>query len=255
MPYMMNSVEETPEFHRVWLATEDDEYVALDIAFPKTGHDPSQPLYLVFHGLNGGSAEGYVVDLTASRMRQGSTVVVLITRGLMDTPIHGWTVRRLFCYVLHDCSCSFLLTATYGNVIDFIRKFFHGVRTIDAHSAASTLRERVLEQNQTLAGVGYSLGAIVLNHYVASYQDEVALDVSVSISGALYCIPQKDFVRSQWTWQAMIAAHAKDFFMVGKWGRRLHHQLGKKNYERLLRATNVVVRTDLLFATAGCNLS
>jgi hypothetical protein len=93
LPYLMNSVDDYPEFHRVWLPTEDNEFVALDIAFPESGHDPDQPLYLILHGLNGGSAEGYVIDLTASRIREGSTVVVMVARGLMDTPIQGWTVR------------------------------------------------------------------------------------------------------------------------------------------------------------------
>ena len=94
LPYLMNGgpEEKKPRFHRVWLPTIDDEFVALDISFPKGGHDPSHPLYLILHGLNGGSEEGYVVDMTASRTEEGSTVVVMIARGLMDTPIQGWTV-------------------------------------------------------------------------------------------------------------------------------------------------------------------
>jgi predicted alpha/beta-fold hydrolase len=93
-PYLMNNLKNHPKFHRVWQPTVDGEYVALDIAFPKTGHDSSQPLYLILHGLNGGSEEGYVLDFTASRIEKGSTVVVLVARGLMDTPIQGWTVSE-----------------------------------------------------------------------------------------------------------------------------------------------------------------
>jgi hypothetical protein len=92
LPHLMN-YPNAPAFHRVWLPTEDYEYVALDIAFPPGGHIASNPLYLVLHGLNGGSKEGYVIDLAASRTQAGSTVVVLVARGLMDTPIQGWTVR------------------------------------------------------------------------------------------------------------------------------------------------------------------
>lgn len=33
------------------------EAVALDVALPKTGLDPTKPFYIVLHGLNGGSAE------------------------------------------------------------------------------------------------------------------------------------------------------------------------------------------------------
>lgn len=94
LPYFLNSIRDPPTWNRVWLRAEEEQedYLALDIAFPKTGHDPSKPIYLVLHGLNGGSSEGYVVDLAARRVAQGSTVVVLIARGLMDTPIRGWSV-------------------------------------------------------------------------------------------------------------------------------------------------------------------
>lgn len=96
LPYLMNHPE-APTFHRVWLPTVDDEYVALDIAFPPSGgHNASNPLYLVLHGLNGGSEEGYVKDLAAARTQAGSTVVVMVARGLMNTPIQGWTVRAMF---------------------------------------------------------------------------------------------------------------------------------------------------------------
>lgn len=96
VPYLLNSVAR-PEFHRVWLPTIDDEFLALDIAFPQTGHDIGRPIYLVFHGLNGGSEEGYVMDLTRSRLEHGSTVVVMVARGMMNTPIQGWTVRTRVC--------------------------------------------------------------------------------------------------------------------------------------------------------------
>jgi hypothetical protein len=94
MPYCFAYVADPPRFHRVWLPTVDEEFVALDIAFPpKVGHDWRQPLYLVLHGLNGGSKEGYVIDFCHQRNKEGSTCVVLIARGLGDTPIQGWTVR------------------------------------------------------------------------------------------------------------------------------------------------------------------
>jgi hypothetical protein len=80
LPFYLNSVE-LLNWHRVWLPTtdEDDEYLALDIAFPVSGHDPTKPVYMVLHGLNGGSSEGYVLDLTERRLAEGSTVVVMVS--------------------------------------------------------------------------------------------------------------------------------------------------------------------------------
>jgi hypothetical protein len=93
MQYFFGYVAVPPRFHRVWLPTFDEEFVALDISFPpKVGHDWQKPLYLVLHGLNGGSKEGYVIDFCHERNKEGSTCVVLIARGLGDTPIQGWTV-------------------------------------------------------------------------------------------------------------------------------------------------------------------
>ncbi|KAG7353123.1 hypothetical protein IV203_009171 [Nitzschia inconspicua] len=209
MPYTFGYVDNPPRFHRVWLPTFDDEYVAMDIAFPIAGHDWEKPLYLLFHGLNGGSKEGYVIDFCHARNNEGSTCVVMIARGLGGAPIQGWT-------------------------------FFHGARIKDAHSAAAVLRNRVKGDNQVLAGVGYSLGAIVLNHYVASFGTQVALDVSVAISGALDCTFQEVYNRSQRIWQTMIIAHMRDQFLYPKWGNRIIQKIGKKNYQKLMRAENIV---------------
>lgn len=96
LPFLLNHVPR-PTWHRVFLGTADDstdgsddlEYVALDIAFPPTGHDASRPIYFILHGLNGGSDEGYVRDLTWRRNTENSTVVVMVARGLMDLPVRG----------------------------------------------------------------------------------------------------------------------------------------------------------------------
>jgi hypothetical protein len=98
------------------------------------------------------------------------------------------------------------------------------------------------------------LGAIVLNNYVASYEEEVALDVSVSISGAVACPFQKDYRRSQLTWQPLIAACTKRRYLDHKWGQRLYHQLGSADYQGLMRATTVVVSmpTDFVDRSSFC---
>jgi predicted alpha/beta-fold hydrolase len=125
-------------------------------------------------------------------------------------------------------------------------QFFHGARIEDAHSAAAILRDRVKGNDQVLAGVGYSLGAIVLNHYVASFGNQVALDVSVAISGALDCTFQQFYNRSQRIWQSMIIAHMKDQYLYPKWGDRIHRQIGQKHYQSLMRAGNIVVSRGVL---------
>jgi hypothetical protein len=127
-----------------------------------------------------------------------------------------------------------------------MEQFFHGARTIDAHNTALTLKKRVVEPDQMLVGVGYSLGAIVLNNYVASYGEDTALDAAVSISGSLNCHYQSTFQRSQRTWQPMIASFMRDELLLPKWGRRLQKRLGPDGFRAFLRASNVVVRIPMV---------
>jgi hypothetical protein len=88
IPFLLNHVPNL-EWNRVFLETFDGEYIALDISFPPDGHDSSKPMYLILHGLNGGSNEEYVRDVTLRRTAEGSTVAVMIARGLMDLPVRG----------------------------------------------------------------------------------------------------------------------------------------------------------------------
>lgn len=94
LPFLLNHLP-FPNWHRVFLPTleeedADKEYVALDISFADGGaFDPSHPTYLVLHGLNGGSKEEYIRDFTFRRNAEGSTVVVMVARGLMDLPVRG----------------------------------------------------------------------------------------------------------------------------------------------------------------------
>jgi predicted alpha/beta-fold hydrolase len=93
LPFLINHWP-SPQWHRVFLSTKDEhdeeeEYLALDIAFPINGFQKSSPVYLILHGLNGGSNEEYIRDFTFRSIEEGATVVVLIARGLMDLPIRG----------------------------------------------------------------------------------------------------------------------------------------------------------------------
>lgn len=87
-PFLANHLPK-PEWNRLFLETEDEEYVSLDICFPESGFNSSNPIYFVLHGLNGGSDEEYIRDLAFRRIEEGATIVVMVARGLMDLPIRG----------------------------------------------------------------------------------------------------------------------------------------------------------------------
>ena len=90
IPFLVNKSEKL-DYERVWVQNEiDKEAVALDIRFPVDGiHDEEKPLFLILHGLNGGSHEDYVLEFVRRRMNEGHTCIVMIARGLMDTPVIG----------------------------------------------------------------------------------------------------------------------------------------------------------------------
>jgi predicted alpha/beta-fold hydrolase len=209
LPFLLNKVRD-PGWTRVWLPLADGEVVALDMVFPKQQQNPTaavQPLYLVLHGLNGGSQEEYVKDFAHRRVADGSTVVVMVARGLMDLPVRGMDV-------------------------------FHGARWEDSHQAAIALR-RALVPGQLLAGVGYSMGAIILSNMVTRTGPTCALDAAVAISGGLDMRYEIDFPRAQRLWQPLLTSTLRDTFVVGKWGERVRHRLTKDQMKALMRATHV----------------
>jgi alpha-beta hydrolase superfamily lysophospholipase len=118
---------------------------------------------------------------------------------------------------------------------------FHGARTSDAHDAASALRKG-LGRSQILVGVGYSLGAIILSNYVASYGTECALDAAIAISGGLDMRQQEHFVRAQRLWQPMLAEDLREVFLIGKWGERVRARLPKDVMLNTMRASHITVR-------------
>lgn len=216
LPFIIHKYRphEYPDWKRVFLEVQDEndpssEYIALDISFPATGHDPTKPIYFVLHGLSGGSMEEYIRDLTIRRNKEeNSTVVVMIARGLMDTPIKGMRV-------------------------------FHGARTSDAQEAASVIRDRALAKGQVLVGAGYSMGAIVMANYVASYGKDCALDAAVAVSGGLDMRYQEHFYRAQRLWQPMLAGTLRDDYFLGKFGHRVKAKLTPSQFLKILRATHI----------------
>lgn len=124
------------------------------------------------------------MEFTHRRNKEGSTVVVMVARGLMDLPIKTFAM-------------------------------FHGARTEDAHTTALALRNVTADQ-QILAAVGYSMGAIILSNYVARAGDNCPLDAAVAISGGLDMRFEHYFYRAQRLWQPMLAKTLRDEFLVEK---------------------------------------
>jgi predicted alpha/beta-fold hydrolase len=214
LPYFLNTVRDL-DWKRVYLTVHDsrtrerkDEVVLeLAVAFPGEGHDASKPLYLVLHGVNGGTTDGYIRDFVTRRNAAGSTVVVMEARGFMGTPLHSDSL-------------------------------FHGGRWSDVHATAKALR-KALGRCQVLAGVGYSMGAIILSNYVARSGPACALDAAAAISGALDCRMEQNYTRSQRMWQPMIADHLRSHYYA-RFLRRLSSRLSPSEMTGFWRATNVV---------------
>lgn len=221
IPFLVNSVEDQ-EHVRVWTQNRfDGEYLALDIAFPinEKGtfvHYLDKPVYLILHGLNGGSHEEYVKDLVNRRRAEGSTLVVLIARGMMDTQTVGWNA-------------------------------FHGARTGDVDISARALRRGLSSlananqrsQRQILAGVGYSMGAIILSNYVARSGTHCALDAAMAVSGGLDMRQQLNFKRSMRLWQPMLTFGLREDILIGKYARHYKHRLTPEQFLNLLRVTSI----------------
>jgi predicted alpha/beta-fold hydrolase len=206
LPFLLHKVP-NPTWNRVWLPVSDGEVVALDILFPTTGYNADRPVYLMLHGLNGGSQEEYVKDFAWRRQAEEATVIVMIARGLMDLPLRGW-----------NC--------------------FHGARWTDAHEAALAVKKALLP-GQSLAGVGYSMGAVILGNYLARSGKECALDAAVAISGGLDMRYMIDYARAQRLWQPMLTQELRETFVLGKWGERVRARLTKDQMKELLRAYHI----------------
>lgn len=208
IPFLVNKVDKQ-SYHRVWVQNKiDKEAVALDIQFPLDGvHSTRKPIFLILHGLNGGSHEEYVQEMVGRRTAEGHTCIVMIARGLMDTPVIGWNV-------------------------------FHGARIIDIDSAAKAI-SKAKGRNQILAGVGYSMGAIVISNYVARSGVNCHLDAAMAVSGGLDMREMLNFKRGKRLWQPMLAQNLRDDFIVTKFDHLFRHRLSPEEHLKLMRSTSV----------------
>jgi len=214
MPFLLNSIPDLTYVRR-WLPVDKNEALIMDIAFPKDGKFHSdKPVYLVLHGLNGGSKEDYVKDFVMRQMAAGSTVAVMVTRGLMDSPI-------------------------LGNDLP------HFTRTSDVHTAATTLR-KAIGPHVTLGGVGYSMGAITLANYVAYQGNDCPLDAAVSLSGALDTRQQYFYRRSRNFWQSFLSKTLKDT-MLEKFSQQLYSRLSREEIESISIADSMISLDEAFF--------
>ena len=209
IPFLINPMPPNIQFYRVWVSIpKEPEAVALEIAFPPSGiHSKDKTVYLILHGLNGGTQEAYVRDFVQRRTNEGHTCIIMIARGLMDTPIVGWNV-------------------------------FKGSRITDVDASARAIR-KALSRRQSLAGVGYSMGAIILSNYVARSGKKCQLDMAMAVSGGLDMREQLNFDRSKRLWQPMLAKELRDKFIIGKLDPLYRHRLSAEQYLHLMRASSI----------------
>jgi predicted alpha/beta-fold hydrolase len=177
------------QYERFWFeAHEPDseaqsELLALDVALPPRGFDPSRPVALICHGLNGGSGEAYVTDCVAHLGKQGWTCAVMVSRGLGGTPIRSG-------------------------------RLFHGARTSDLATAAQLLSRAV--DGAPLVGVGFSMGAIVLANFCGTARGANPLSCAVGLSGCYDCVANRHFAYGREYWQPWLTQQLKTNYLLRK---------------------------------------
>lgn len=87
------------------------------------------------------------------------------------------------------------------------------------------------------------MGGIILNNYVASYGDACVLDGAIGLSGGLDMRFQERFFRAQRLWQPILAETLRSDFLLGKFGKRAYERLSEEEWQRMMRATHITVRS------------
>ncbi|KAF4728198.1 Phospholipase abhd3 [Perkinsus olseni] len=172
-----------PQLERRWFKTDDEspdvpQSIALDWCIPK---GEVKGIYLALHGLNGGSGEGYVVDLYNTAVPQGYAVCTMISRGLSHTPCVGGPDDA-----------------------------FSGARVTDAHKAIDICHKAAPDLPLML--VGYSMGGIVAANTVAKYGPELKgkLTSCVVISGGTRLFENYNYPSARQLWHPMMAEELKE---------------------------------------------
>lgn len=162
------------------------------------------------------SNKGYVLDFARQQIAEGNIVAVMVTRGLMDSPVLG-------------------------------KNLLHFARTSDVAAAAKFLKNalaKLEDHNQLtyspmLAGVGYSMGAITLANYVARAGKNCALDIAIGFSGALDTREQLKFKRSANLWQPFICKAMRDT-IVDKFKKQIQIKFDHDQYNEMMGAESLV---------------
>ena len=159
---MWGDIDQT--YRRVWikalgedqstkmpLETEDGEVLSTDWAFPKQGHDPSAPVLIILHGLNGGSRSPFVRDIAKKCVKKGWTAVCFSGRGIGGLPCYKYP--------------------------------FHGARIADLHLVAGVVRK--LCPNSLVVACGFSMGGIIVGNYLSRMGQSALVDGVVNVAGCI----------------------------------------------------------------------
>jgi len=192
LPFFWNPNRATSvRYTRVWLLSSDGERFACDWVFPPCGHDAEKPVVILLTGLappeHWTKAGGYVADVVWHlSCRSGMTVVVLVSRGTMDTVV--------------------------------TEHLFNGARTSDLRDAIlltdGALQEAYgPERKPPLIGVGFSMGGVTLANYCGQYGSDTRLRGGVHFSGGYDAIFNMKFEYAASTWQVYLAYNLKKAYL------------------------------------------
>jgi len=153
-------------------------------------------------------------------------VAVMVTRGLMDSPILGTNLLH-FARTSDVSASAKALKAAISNMKD---------------NSSSALANRPM-----LAGVGYSMGAITLANYVARSGKDCDLDVAIGFSGSLDTREQVSSARSASLWQPFIAKAMRDT-LVRKFMKQIEQKFTQRQFIEIMKAKSLVDLDRAFFA-------
>lgn len=125
----------------------------------------------------------------------------------------------------------------------------HFSRISDISAAARVLKKAINEVSPEdgllLAGVGYSMGAIILANYVAQVNPP-EIDVAIAFSGSLDTMQQQHFQRSASLWQPFVAKKMRDT-LLERYSRQIRQKLDQEQLKEVMKAKSLVDFDRALF--------
>ncbi|KAJ5947143.1 hydrolase [Penicillium verhagenii] len=156
-----NNTEDLPPRTELFEAEEDVKFLSAD---------DSRPILLVLHGMSGGSNEPYIQDVLAAVVAQEG----------------GWAA----CVVNSRGCANSKLTSGF---------LYNGRSTWDFRQVVDWLKDKF--PNRPLFGIGFSIGANVLTHYLGEEGRDCALKAAIMVSNP---------------WKLEVASHALRQSWIGK---------------------------------------